>query len=299
MDTPGPCLHYSNMRQTAAIRIPVFDLYGERRGLPDILHCETIAARSSLHGWNIRPHRHFGLHQFLLVAEGAATIRWEGEERALAVPGLVSVPSRVVHGFRFAPETTGYVLSLPVELVEPSIRLAPMLAAPATGPADARIAHLFAEAAHEHAGFSPMRDQNLAALAILIAGRVAEAIDATGAGRGARPPLLARFEALIEAHFREHWRVGDYAASLGVSAAHLSRVCREGAGASASHLIEARLVVEARRLLAYTAHPVARIADDLGFADPAYFTRAFSRATSMTPTAFRARLASAVPPGEH
>lgn len=44
-----------------------YALFGESGDLPDVLHCETIAARSALHGWELAPHRHAGLHQLLLV----------------------------------------------------------------------------------------------------------------------------------------------------------------------------------------------------------------------------------------
>ncbi|MEZ5704702.1 MAG: hypothetical protein R3E56_04895 [Burkholderiaceae bacterium] len=42
-------------------------LFGESAQLPDVMHCETIAARSALHGWELAPHRHGKLHQVLLL----------------------------------------------------------------------------------------------------------------------------------------------------------------------------------------------------------------------------------------
>ncbi|HNH36489.1 MAG TPA: AraC family transcriptional regulator, partial [Rhodocyclaceae bacterium] len=53
-------------------------------------------------------------------------------------------------------------------------------------------------------------------------------------------------------------------------------------------LVQARLLLEARRRLVYIAAPVSLLAYELGFQDPAYFCRVFKRATGMTPTAFRA-----------
>ena len=40
--------------------IPVFKLYGDGADwpTPDLLHCESIAARSRLHDWEIGAHRH-------------------------------------------------------------------------------------------------------------------------------------------------------------------------------------------------------------------------------------------------
>ena len=47
---------------------------------------------------------------------------------------------------------------------------------------------------------------------------------------------------------------------------------------------------EARRQLAYTSLQVASIAYTLGYADPAHFSRAFSRVEGLSPRAFRERL---------
>ena len=53
-------------------------------------------------------------------------------------------------------------------------------------------------------------------------------------------------------------------------------------------LVHARIVLEAKRQLRYTSVAVSEIAYALGFDDPAYFTRFFSRRTGLSPRAFRA-----------
>jgi len=108
-----------------------------------------------------------------------------------------------------------------------------------------------------------------------------------------RPELLARFETLIEARFATHQPVADYAAALGVGPTHLSRVCRAATGRPASALIQDRLIREARRNLVYTNLSVSAIAYALGFSDPAYFSRVFTRATGLSPRAFRGRAQTA------
>ena len=51
------------------------------------------------------------------------------------------------------------------------------------------------------------------------------------------------------------------------------------------------VVIEAKRNLLYTGMTVAEIAWSVGFADPAYFNRFFSRRTGGSPGAFRAATA--------
>ena len=82
-------------------------------------------------------------------------------------------------------------------------------------------------------------------------------------------------------------RVSDYAAALGVSGRHLNACVRTSLGRSASDVIHARLLDEARRRLQHTDVPVARIADDLGFCDASYFVRFFRRHVGVTPARFR------------
>ena len=61
-------------------------------------------------------------------------------------------------------------------------------------------------------------------------------------------------------------------------------------GQPASAVMEERIVREARRNLAYSTLTVAEIAYALGYHDPAYFSRVFSRATGQSPRAFRQQI---------
>ncbi|WP_186830490.1 AraC family ligand binding domain-containing protein [Mitsuaria sp. TWR114] len=93
---------------------PVYSLYGEEGQAPalDGLHLESIAERSRLHNWEIQPHRHGALVQLLLIERGRVVVRMDEDERELRAPALVWVPALAVHGFRFAPETEGLVVTL-------------------------------------------------------------------------------------------------------------------------------------------------------------------------------------------
>lgn len=99
--------------------------------------------------------------------------------------------------------------------------------------------------------------------------------------------LHRRFVAEVEREHARRHRVGDYAARLGVSAAHLNAAVRRACGRTASALIQQRLLLEAQRRLRYTATPVVAIADDLGFADASYFNRFFRRLAGSSPGRYR------------
>src|SRR5690606_16185864 len=68
--------------------IPQYALYGE--AVQDVderfLHVESIAERSALHDWTIRPHAHRDLHHLLLVQKGGGVLHVEDEEHAFHAP---------------------------------------------------------------------------------------------------------------------------------------------------------------------------------------------------------------------
>ena len=107
------------------------------------------------------------------------------------------------------------------------------------------------------------------------------------AKRRACHKLVAGFCHLVERDFRTPKTVADYAAELGVTPTHLSRVCNECAGKNASAFLADRVHFEARKLLRETRLPVQEIARMLGFSSAAYFTRAFHKITGQSPSAFR------------
>lgn len=96
-----------------------------------------------------------------------------------------------------------------------------------------------------------------------------------------------RFVELVENNYRKHRPLFFYANRLGVSVTHLGRICRGQFGISSQPIVHDRLVLEAKRNLAYTSASVADIASDLGFRDPAYFSKFFASQVGDTPSSFR------------
>ncbi|WP_238368719.1 helix-turn-helix domain-containing protein [Mesobacterium pallidum] len=272
-----------------------FNLFGETGEMPDVIHVETIEKRSRLHDWEFAPHRHGRLHQVIAIERGGGVARIEGTAHALAEGVLINVPVGVVHGFTFQPGTVGRVVTLLAELRDELLAadqaLPGLLTRPAVVPAPAASWPVLAGIETEFEGRSYARAQVLRSLTGVLLGLVARAVaGAEGAAGAAPPPQVRRFLDLVEKGFASGAKVADYAARLGVSATHLSRLCREATGQPASRLIAERLLREARRNLAFTTLPVSTIAYELGYDDPAYFSRVFQRETGESPSAFRARV---------
>jgi AraC-like DNA-binding protein len=104
--------------------------------------------------------------------------------------------------------------------------------------------------------------------------------------------LDTRFRVLLERDFRTAHDVDHYARQLGYSLRTLNRATQSTAGESPKQAVSLRLVLEARRLLAYTDRPITTIARELGFTDPSNFSTFFTRQTSEAPSTFRIRARS-------
>lgn len=291
---------HADMRR---LPVPTFALYGEPVRAPgeELLHVEEVQSRSRPHQWEIDRHVHQGLFQIVWVTQGSADLLLDETRDEARGPAAVVVPPGVVHGFRFAPETDGFVLTLsPRFLLEGEFQ--------ATGESfrqlfsaagvlriedDAlagRLHNLFRTLADEFAAPDAPGSPVAQWLARAIVARLAQArADAPREQeRGWRnPALYARFMLLVEAHYLEHWNLERYASRLGVSTTRLNRLARAESGRSALEVIHKRLTREACRRLAYIAAPAATLATDLGFEDPAYFNRFFKRRTGMTPRRWR------------
>lgn len=276
-------------------QIENYNLFGERSNLPDVVHCETIEARSLLHNWEFTPHRHAHLHQFLLIETGGGQAQIEAHNYTMQAGTLVNMPVGVVHGFQFQTGTHGWVVTLASELLEESLRdnegLRPLLSQPKTVHATNEIRQVIKKIFKEYPTRDFARAHILRNLSGLLTGLVARRLIAQ-TPQPTRPAhqLHIKFEALIEAHYHQHLGVAGYAALLAVTPTHLSRIMRQATGRSASAAIEERVIREARRNLAYSNLLISEIAYQLGFADPAYFSRVFTRATGISPREFRARI---------
>jgi AraC family transcriptional regulator, transcriptional activator of pobA len=278
------------------LQIQNFNLFGESGDLPDVVHCETIAFRSHLHDWQLPRHRHARLHQVLLIEEGGGQAEIEGEHHVLAPASFINLPAGIIHGFSFHESTVGWVITMGVEALDQTLQdnegLRPVLSRAHIGHDVEGMKDVMVVLFKEFSGRRFARAHVLRSLTGVLLGLVAQRIFEGDEAVVAAPdrPLQRRFEALVEEEFLAHWNVSDYAQKLGLSPTHLSRVIRTTTGLPASRVIEARMLREARRLLAYTNLTVSQVAYRLGYNDPAYFSRFFTKATGLSPRAFRAQI---------
>ncbi|WP_432695040.1 4-hydroxyphenylacetate catabolism regulatory protein HpaA [Marinobacterium sp. YM272] len=99
--------------------------------------------------------------------------------------------------------------------------------------------------------------------------------------------LFHGFSDLIEEHYRDHWQLPRYTETLGISESRLNQLCQRISNRSPKKLIHDRIIREAKRLLTFSNLTSNEICYELGFADPAYFSRFFKKHTGVTSQAYR------------
>ena len=291
-------------KPVSQIGVTRYALFGEELAGedPEFIHIEDIRTRSRLYEWRITPHVHQRMLQIVFVAEGTVQVHLEDRTQSLEGPCAITIPGGAVHSFTFSEGTVGYVVTAADTIaMDARFRRArrffealmkePHILDFSDAPDDADFIHtslmqMAREFSQTLQGRSSMLDWLLRVVMMAVARRAETEAASTGA-RGYAHETFARFTGLVEDHYREHWPVGDYARALAMSPARLNRLCQSFAGKPTQDIIHARVALEARRLLTYTNATSAMVAYELGFQDPAYFTRFFRKRTGKTPSQFR------------
>jgi AraC-like DNA-binding protein len=101
--------------------------------------------------------------------------------------------------------------------------------------------------------------------------------------------FFRRFTQLVEAHYKDKHTVADYADILMVAPKTITNKFKRLHLPQPNEVIKNRLILEAKRLLVHTALTAKEIAYELGYEDPAYFSRLFLIKTGESPSGFRSK----------
>lgn len=284
--------------------IPQFALYGET--LPEtaaeLVHLELIETRSRLYDWHIASHTHRGLFQLLFLFRGKVRATIDAAVWDCEGPTVITIHPSVVHGFEFSKAAQGYVLTLDQSVLfgKPGDQQADRFTALFIEPLrmnfepasevleriEALLGQMMKEFITPLNGHSLMLDWLARCILLLLLREQKDRFDSDTIGR-ADFDTFSRFRALVDARYREQWNVARYAAKLKMTESRLNRLCLRLGGKSAFEITQQRLILEARRKLTYVPASVSSVAYELGFQDPAYFSRVFKRHTGLTPKQFR------------
>ena len=241
--------------------------------------------------WRVEAMRSYDHARLIWFTRGQGRITISGVTRGYGPNNAIFLPPGTMHGFELSPQVFGTVIDFPhnyaLDLPDRPIHLRVRDAVQQ----GEFMTHLDAFQ-RELLGDRPGRGTALSAHASLI---VIWLRRQQAQGAGDTPPddatrkLAVRYANLVERDVSAAKSVADYAAELGITPTHLSRVCNSANGRPAHSLLSGRVLAEARKMLSDSKVPIHSIAHELGYSSAAYFTRAFQRNTGVTPSRFRRR----------
>ncbi|WP_435132679.1 helix-turn-helix domain-containing protein [Formosa sp. A9] len=94
------------------------------------------------------------------------------------------------------------------------------------------------------------------------------------------------FKDLLENNFIQNKNVGFYANKMNISTKRLNQMTSKIFGKSPKNIIDDRVLLECKRLLAHTNDSVKEVSYSLGFEEPTNFIKYFKKHTGETPNSF-------------
>ncbi len=279
------------------------------------VHYETFGRLANFFGRNSPVHRHYSFFQVHFLLRGRIHLNLDDQLFLGQAPLLIFTPPSIPHGFYTEEDSDGHVLTISQEIVRNWYRAMPgqwpesllrqaaflELEGAADGSAGSAVSSLnpiIELLQQEFFAEKPGRDAILQALAqsffihlsrlLIVQARPA----AMRHDKGEDLRLFLNFCDQVEARFHEHLMLSDYAKRLSVTEARLNDICRRVANLPSKEIIHERLLQEARRLLQFSAVPISEISYQLGFSDPAYFSRFFTKRTGQAPSQYRQQRSS-------
>ncbi|NIB38493.1 helix-turn-helix domain-containing protein [Pseudomaricurvus alkylphenolicus] len=282
--------------------IPHYQLYGDEGDGSELnfVHCEPMFNRIEQQNWEISPHRHDNLHQVFWLRAGQVEAQLETENILLCSPSVTLVPAGKVHGFAYEPSAAGSIVTVSAAMMQRVISLSPRW------PTKLLDQVHYLELKEESADIvqylqrveEESRNKRVGRVAAVTAWICLFFVE-LGRLRQLRPEqvpegkeylhLFEQFRLRVNESLTQHLPVSEYCSRLGVGERRLYRACRTIADVSPSRYIQDALIQEAKRLLIYTMMPATMVCYELGFTDPAYFSRFFKKHTGLSPGEFAKR----------
>ncbi len=273
------------------------------------IHYETFGRLADFFGRNLPMHRHCSFFQIHLLVRGGVHLNLDGKVYSGVAPLLYFTPPSVPHSFYAEEGTEGHVLTIRQDIVRGWVQSMPgqwpdsLLRHAVYLQMGAEREDQLAEYANiltiagllKQEFFGVVKGHFAAVLSLaqclfislsrlLLAN---ESSDTVNAERGEDMRLFLKFCDLVEMHFRNHLTLPEYATQLMLTEARLNDICRRMVNQPSKELVHERLLQEARRLLRFSAVSINEISYQLGFVDPAYFSRFFTKRVGVPPSKFR------------
>lgn len=102
--------------------------------------------------------------------------------------------------------------------------------------------------------------------------------------------ITLKLSKLLDSHIAGEKSPSAYASMLNISEVYLNEAVKESVGLNVGAYIRARVILQAKRQLAYTSLSAKEIAYSLGYEDYAYFSKLFRKNVGKSPSDYRKNL---------
>lgn len=98
------------------------------------------------------------------------------------------------------------------------------------------------------------------------------------------------FKDLLETGYKNQKQVNYYAKEIIITEKRLNQATTKILGKTPKEIIDDRILLEAKRIIAHTTESIKEISHDLGFEEPTNFIKYFKKHVQLTPTEFREKI---------
>jgi AraC-like DNA-binding protein len=141
-----------------------------------------------------------------------------------------------------------------------------------------------------HDNFQPSLLRNYLHSFLMEAERIRSIQNVTAVSKGPDYDYVILFRDLLENGFKNHKQVSYYASLLSVTEKRLNTATAKVLGKTPKQLIDNRVMLEAKRLLAHAHDSIKEVGFCLGFEEPTNFIKYFRKHNQQTPVEFRESL---------
>jgi AraC family transcriptional activator of pobA len=269
-------------------------------------YIEDLQAHLKNHEFISKPHRHdFYLLLYIRAGNGKHTIDFQNY-KVSAGNFFLMTPGQV-HSWELSPKTSGFIIFFVpsfyrMGFVESSLLEFPFFHSLNPHPlvhTDSKSRELIQSLLVEmHNEFNSSLNVDLRILRSyleIILLKIARLYQHDNAQQ-ALPTLqkTRKLEQLIDRNFAKLHQPRQYAELMHLSPSYLNNICKETLGKTLTDLISERIILEAKRLFAYSNLNVDQVSRKLNFTDPSYFIRFFKKHTQYTPEQFKQTLNRAI-----
>lgn len=99
--------------------------------------------------------------------------------------------------------------------------------------------------------------------------------------------VTKKFRQLVRKHYRDLKKPRDYGAMMSLSVNYLNDTIKSVTGFTVTYFIQQEMLREGQRLLGYSDLSIKEISAYLGYEDPSYFNRIFTKLAAISPGRFR------------